>query len=174
MARDLGLSKKASELLASRLNEKNLLEQGAKLSYFRSRESAFLQYFRSDSSFVYCHNIQGLLEELGIQIYNSNEWRLFIDSSNRSLKCVLLYNGNLYGAVPIGHSVCLREEHEDIKRVIELLQYHKHNWIICVDLKMVCFLLGQQRGYTKYPCFLCMLDSRAREALGGNELAYKI
>ena len=27
---------------------------------------------------------------------------------------------------------------------------------------MVCFLLGQQRGYTKYPCFLCMWDSRAR------------
>ena len=52
---------------------------------------------------------------------------------------------------------------KNIKRVIELLQYHKHNWIICVDLKMVCFLLGQQRGYTKYPCFLCMWDSRARE-----------
>ena len=45
LARDLGLSKKASELLASRLNEKILLEKGAKISYFRSRESAFLQYF---------------------------------------------------------------------------------------------------------------------------------
>ena len=52
---------------------------------------------------------------------------------------------------------------KNIKRVIELLQYHKHNWIICVDLTMVCFLLGQQRGYTKYPCFLCMWNSRARE-----------
>ena len=31
---DLGLSKKASELLASRLNEKNLLEKGVKVSYF--------------------------------------------------------------------------------------------------------------------------------------------
>ena len=28
---------------------------------------------------------------------------------------------------------------------------------------MVCFLLGQQRGYTKYPCYLCLWDSRARE-----------
>ena len=26
---------------------------------------------------------------------------------------------------------------------------------------MVKFLLGQQRGYTKYPCFLCYWDSRA-------------
>ena len=27
---------------------------------------------------------------------------------------------------------------------------------------MVNFLLGQQNGYTKYPCFLCMWDSRAK------------
>lgn len=112
---------------------------------------------------MYCHNVHGLMEELGIPSYNATEWRLFIDSSKRSLKCVLLHNGNLFGAVPIGHSVCLREEYEDIKRAIDLLQYHMHKWIICVDLKMVCFLLGQQRGYTKYPCFLCMWDSRARE-----------
>ena len=35
-ARDLGLSKKASEILSSRLNEKNLLEQGVQVSYFRT------------------------------------------------------------------------------------------------------------------------------------------
>lgn len=163
LVRDLGLSKKASELLASRLQEKNLLEKGAKVTYFRSRESAFLQYFRSNDGFVYCQNVGGLMKELGIPDYNATEWRLFIDSSKRSLKCVLLHNGNLYGSVPIGHSVSLREEYEDIKKVIDLLQYNMHQWIICVDLKMVCFLLGQQRGYTKYPCFLCMWDSRARD-----------
>jgi hypothetical protein len=27
---------------------------------------------------------------------------------------------------------------------------------------MVNFLLGQQSGYTKYPCFLCLWDSRAK------------
>ena len=48
-------------------------------------------------------------------------------------------------------------------KVIELLQCLKHNWVICIDLKMVAFLLCQQRGYTKYPRFLCLWDSRARE-----------
>lgn len=62
LARDLGLSKKASDILASRLNEKNLLEQGVKVSYFRTRESTFLQHFRSDSGFVFHHNIPGLLK----------------------------------------------------------------------------------------------------------------
>ncbi|XP_070613747.1 uncharacterized protein [Erythrolamprus reginae] len=163
LVRDLGISKEASELLASRLYEKNLLEKGAKVSYFQSRESAFLQYFRSDDGFVYCHNIPGLMEELGISAYNATEWRLFIDSSKWSLKCVLLHNGNLFGSVPIGHSVRLSEEYEDIKKVIDLLQYHTHQWVICVDLKMVCFLLGQQSRCTNYPCFLCMWDNRARE-----------
>ena len=162
-ARNLGLSKKASEILSSRLNEKNLLEQGVQVSYFRTRESTFLQYFRSDSGFVFCHNIPGLLKELGLSIYSPNEWRMFIDSSKQSLKCVLLHSASLFGVVAIGHSVCLHEEYGDVKRVIELLQYEKHSWIIFVDLKMVPFLLGQQRGYIKYPCFLCMWDCRARK-----------
>ena len=163
LARDLSLSKKASEILASRLNEKNLFEQGVKVSYFQTRKSTFLQYFRSNNSFVFCHNIPGLLKELGLSNYNPNEWRMFIDSSKRSLKCVLLHNGNLFGAVPIEHSVCLREEDGDVKRVTAFLEYDKHKSVISVDLKMVSFLLGQQRGYTKYPCFLCMWDSRTRE-----------
>ena len=45
LAWNLGLSKKASEILASRLNEKNLLEKGEKTSYFRYRESAFFSIF---------------------------------------------------------------------------------------------------------------------------------
>ena len=102
LARDLGISKKTSEIPASRLNEKNILEQGVKVSYFRTRESTFLQYFRSDSGFVFCHDIPCLLKEIGLSICNPNEWRMFIDSSKRSLKCVPLHNSNLFGAVPLG------------------------------------------------------------------------
>ncbi|KAI6647416.1 hypothetical protein LOD99_12412 [Oopsacas minuta] len=47
--------------------------------------------------------------------------------------------------------------------VLQKLCYDEHNWIACVDLKMVNILLGQQSGYTKYPCFLCLWDSRADE-----------
>ena len=48
------------------------------------------------------------------------------DSSKRGLKCVLLHNGNVYGAVPVGHSTVLKEQHDDIKIVIDLLKYHEH------------------------------------------------
>lgn len=40
-----------------RLHEKSLFEKGSKVSYYWSRESAFLHYFWSDDGFVYCHNI---------------------------------------------------------------------------------------------------------------------
>ena len=163
LVRDLGLSKKAAEVLASRLQEKNLLDHSANVSYFRKRDQIFVAFFSEDKQFVYCHNIPGLLRQLGVTSYNPTEWRLFLDTSKRSLKCILLHNGNVYGAVPVGHSVHLREEHNDIKMVIDLLKYHEHNWIICVDLKMVNVLLGQQKGFTKFPCHLCMWDSRARE-----------
>ena len=61
------------------------------------------------------------------------------------------------------NSVHLKERYEHIKTVLDLLKYEEHKWIICVDLKMVNFLLGQQSGYTKFPCFLCLWDSRAKD-----------
>ena len=87
----------------------------------------------------------------------------FFGSSKRSLKCALLHNGNKYGTVPIDHSTVLKEQQDDIRTVMDLLKYHQHGWIICVYLKMVSFLLGQQIGYTKFPCFLCLWDSRDHE-----------
>ena len=56
----------------------------------------------------------------------------------------------------------MKEEYNSIRQILEKVAYFEHQWQICVDLKMVNFLLGQQSGYTKYPCFLCMWDSRAK------------
>ena len=43
------------------------------------------------------------------------------------------------------------------------IKYHEHQWAICVDLKMVNLLLGQQGSYTKYPCFLCLWNRRSKQ-----------
>ena len=68
----------------------------------------------------------------------------------------------MFSAIPVAHSTKRKEEYECIKEVLELLQYKNHEWIIHVDLKMTNFLLGQQTGYKKFPCFLCLEDSRDR------------
>ena len=121
-----------------------------------------MPYFTRENDIVYCNDVAGLLPQFGVHQYDLQDWRLFIDSSKRSLKCVLLHNGNLHGSVPLGHSTILKEKYEKIKFVLEKISYRQHQRIICVDLKMVGFLLGLQGGYTKFPCFLCLWDSRAR------------
>ena len=71
--------------------------------------------------------------------YNLDEWRLFVDSSKRSLKYMLLYNGNKFACVPIGHSVIVEEHYLNVKMVLQKLLYGKHNWAIYVDLKWSIF-----------------------------------
>lgn len=162
LIRDLCLSKESSQLLGSRLREKNLLERNTTFAWYRNREMEFRRFFSFDdtSSFVYCNNIEELVHELGID-YDPTEWRLFIDSSNKSLKAVLLHNGNQVSSVPVGHSVHLSENYENMRLMLNFLKYDDHDWLICGDLKVVALLLGMQGGYTKFPCFLCLWDSRA-------------
>ncbi|CAN2390025.1 hypothetical protein PRIEUP_LOCUS61 [Pristimantis euphronides] len=95
--------------------------------------------------------------------YDSAQWHLFIDSSKRSLKAVLLHNSGFYASIPVGHSVHLKETYENLELVLRNLIYEDHGWQVCGDLKVLCMLLRQQAEYTKYLCFLCLWDSRDRQ-----------
>ena len=97
------------------------------------------------SSLCYCADIQGLFQEIGIA-YSASDWRLFIDSSKRSLKADLLHNGDVYPFISIAHSVQMKENHESAKVLLELIQYDDLNWDVCGDFKMITFLLGLQGG----------------------------
>ena len=168
LIRDSNLPKKSAELLASRLKERNFLQAKTYVTFYRNREANFLPYFRQYEEIVVCNDVELLLVELGIVHYVENSWRLCTDSSKRSLKCVFLHNTNEYASIPIGHLKTLKEKYEPVKQVLECIKYIQHNWKICVDLKMVNFLLGQQSGTsmlvmynnTKHQCLLCMWDSR--------------
>ena len=50
-----------------------------------------------------------------------------------------------------------------MKSILDKIKYAEHEWVICGDLKVLSILLGQQGGNTKYPCFLCLWDSRAKQ-----------
>ena len=97
------------KILASRLGEHGILDSETKITLYRDREDLLIRFFAMEDNFVYCSNIQGLLSEMGLPEDNPNEWRLFIDSFKRSLKCVLLHNGNKFACVPIGHSVIVKK-----------------------------------------------------------------
>ena len=162
LVRDLGLSKESAQLLGSRLSENQLLAPDTTFYWYRNRDKEFRAFFKSndDNSLVFCVNVAGLVEYLG-KLYKSDEWRLFIDSSTRSLKAVLLHIKNEVASVPVAHSVQLKESYETMTTVFNAIDYNNHKWKICGDLKVLTLILGMQGGYTKYPCFLCLWDSRA-------------
>ena len=157
---DLGLTKSNAELLASRLKEWNLLDPSCKTSKYRNRQETFASFYVVTDSLCYCHDVCGLFDEIGID-HNPEEWRLFIDSSTRSLKAVLLHNGNRFPSIPVAHSVHLKEDYTNVKLLLEKINYISYKWDVCGDFKMLGFLLGLQGGFTKYSCFLCLWDSRA-------------
>ena len=163
LVRDLSLSKSPAELLASRLQQWNLLSEGTKVSAFRSRSQDLLPYFTAEGSLCYCSDVDGLMQELGIE-HRSEEWRLFVDSSQVSLKAVLLHNGNLYPSIPLGHAVHMKETYENMQFLLTCIKYHNYGWCICDDFKVIGLLLGMQPGYTKHCCFLCEWNSRARKS----------
>jgi hypothetical protein len=111
------------------------------------------------NNLCFCNNVSGLFEALGYT-YDPNEWRLFIDASKRSLKAVLLHNGNIQPSIPLAHSVHLKESYQNMVILMNAIKYDTHNWKICGDLKVIGLLLGMQSGFTKYCCFLCLWDSR--------------
>ena len=84
---ELGLSKEAHELLASRLKQENLLEKGAKISVYKNREQDLRQFFSKEKTldFVCCNDNAGLINSLKASVYKPEELRLFIDSSIRRL-----------------------------------------------------------------------------------------
>ena len=137
LTRDLGLSKGNAQLLGSRLSESNLLFKETTFYWYRNREEKFRRFFEVDSSssLEYCNGVKGLIEALGVP-YQSREWRLFIDSSSRSLKAVLLHIGNKMASVPFRHSVQLTESYKNMKILIDAIRNSNHNWLICGDLKV--------------------------------------
>ena len=126
-----------------------MLAPETKVSFYCYREKNLIEFFKMEENLLFCDNIE-LITAMGTS-YTPSEWKLFIDSSKRSLKCVLLHNGNKLASVPIGHSIQMKETYENMKTILDRIKYTKHEWVMCGDLKVLS------------PCFLCLWDSRAKQ-----------
>lgn len=157
----LELSKRKSEELSSFLKANNLLAPGTKVTLFRNRQKELQALFTAneEKTFAYCNDVEQLFCSMGVT-YNADDWRIFIDSSKYSLKAVLLHKSNDMPSMPIAYSTDTKETYEKMQQILQLVEYNKHEWRICCDLKVVAMLCGLQGGYTKHMCFLCDWDSR--------------
>jgi hypothetical protein len=134
LIRELQLTEEKSELLGSRLREKNILASGVKFSWYRNREKEFRKYYTQEDQLAFCTDISNFQHQLGQGEFDPSTWRLFIDSSRRSLKAVLLHNSNVLASIPLAHSTKLSESYQTLKLMLEKIKYHEHEWQICGDL----------------------------------------
>ena len=155
LTRNLGLTKSGVELLTSRLNEWTLLGDDCKSTAYRNRHLEFFIYFDVTEDLCYCKDVEGLFRAVGID-HDPTQWRLFIDSSTKSLKAVLLHNGNIYPSVPLAYSLQMKKDYDNVKQLLIKINYAQFKWYVCGDFKMVEVLLGMQSGYKKYSWFLCL------------------
>ena len=152
LARDLYLSKNLSELFASRLKQWYLVQEDVMNTSFRNQNKDLSSFYDMENKLCYCTNIPGLFTSFGLQ-HIPSDWRLFIDSSKRSL--------NKYPSIPIAHSVQLKESYDNMELLLEAIKYSEYQWSLCGDLKVIGLLMGMQAGFTKCCCLLCLWDSRA-------------
>jgi len=76
---------------------------------------------------------------------------------------VLLHNGNKYPSLPMAHSVHLKEDYNNTRRLLQALKYDEYGWEVIGDFKIIAILMGLQGGYTKFPCYLCLWNSRDKQ-----------
>ena len=111
-----------------------MLASENKVSFYRYRKKGSIKFFKMEENLLFRDNI-GLITIMG-KPYILLEWRLFIDSSKRSMKCILLRNGNKLAFIPIGHSIQMKETYENIKTILDRIKYVEYEWIICGDLNI--------------------------------------
>lgn len=57
----------------------------------------------------------------------------------------------------------MKETYATLDKILNVINYSKHQWQIISDLKVLTIPFGMQGGFTKYPCYLCEWNSRAKD-----------
>ena len=128
LIRDLGLTKTNAELLTSRLQQWNLLDESVQVTDQRKHHKTLSNFFSQQDWLCFCNNVASLFQAIGLTC-NLSEWRLFIDSSSRSFK-VLLHNGNNYPFLPMAYSVDLKEDYSSVKMLLSALMYDDYGRLL--------------------------------------------
>ena len=108
LVRDLNSPKASALILGYRLKAKCMLCSNTTFVWYKHCKRKYICFFAMEHSLFYCVEIQDLIEKLET-VYNSSDWRLFIDASKSSLKAVLLRNRNQLASIPFAYLTCIKE-----------------------------------------------------------------
>lgn len=183
--RDLDLNVTKSELEGSRLAERNFLQDGVRITSYRT-DTRFSFKFQNENinltirkqksnedseedgsneeitvtyNLAFANDLQGLFQLFGIE-HKPDEWRLFLDGSSKSFKAVLLHNKNLLPSVPLAYCKRLPEKYENIEYILNRIKYQQYGWEVIVDFKLINIITGLMGAASKHPCAHCLWDSK--------------
>jgi hypothetical protein len=75
LVRDLNLSKRQAELLASRLKGRDHLNKYIEICFFCNHQNIFKEFFSEENDLVLCNDVCSFIQALGHQ-HDPTEWRL--------------------------------------------------------------------------------------------------
>ena len=78
------------------------------MCFYRGCHEEFKDFFSLEDGVVFHNDVCSVTEVLGYE-YNPGQWRFFNDSSNITLKVVLLRNGNRFPSIPLAHAANMKE-----------------------------------------------------------------
>ena len=90
------------------------------MCFYHGRHEEFKDFFSQKDGVVFCNDVCSIMEVLGLE-YNPGQWHLFIDSSDVSLKVVLLHKGNRFPSVPLAHAANMKESYESIWESLSMM-----------------------------------------------------
>ena len=99
-----------------------MVKKDVKVSYYRKHNRDLSLAFKVERPLCYYHDMEELFQTLGV-VHIVNKWRLFIDSSKRSLKEVLLHIGNKKPSIPIALFAQLKESYDSIEILLNTIYY---------------------------------------------------
>lgn len=118
-----------------RLKERHLLERNVSVNHNRKRNYNLTMFFKLDGPMCNCTDIDELFKEL------LSTWTVKMAVVHRfiekSLKAVLIHNGNLKPSIPIAQYVHLNKNYYNLKILFQSIRYNKYNWKIYGGLKDV-------------------------------------
>lgn len=159
LIQDSDMSPKTAKFIASRFMQWNLVAPDFRVAWKRSHTTEFDECFASDTTTktTYCRDVLELFQQIGYR-HVENDLRLFIASSEDSLKAVLLNVTKTHPSVPLFYVVDVPENYENMKKILGLIKYDEHMWKVCCDLKIASVLSNLHKGLSKQDCFLCTWD----------------
>ena len=97
------------------------------MCFYCGRHEEFKDFFSQEDGVMFYNDVCSIMEVLGHEC-NPDQWRLFIDLSEVSLKVVLLHNRNRFPSVPLAHAANMKESYESMKLLLEKIKYDEFKW----------------------------------------------